>query len=106
MGDSGSDARLIKGNRDGDLRDTLSQRLQHRVQSGMGDTDRGLLEQLQLWRPLNDDGIVRKRYDLLRIKLIPNREHQLQIFMLRQASNNGAENTHPAIQYRPHRSVD
>src|SRR5258708_347859 len=102
VGDSWRDARLIKGNRDGYLRDALSQRLQHGVQPRMGDADRGLLEQFQLWRSLDDDGIFRNGSDLLRIKLITYREHQLQISMLGHASNNGAKNIQPAIQYGPH----
>src|SRR5260221_10886877 len=61
VGDSRSYGGLIIGYRDGYLRDTLSQRLQHRVQSRMGDTDRGLLQQFQMWRLLYDDGIARNR---------------------------------------------
>ena len=99
--DSRGHAGLIKGYRDGYLRDTLSQRLQHRVQSRMGDTDRSALQQLQLWRLLYDDGVVRNRSDLLRIDLIAYGKHQLQILMLREGSSDAAEGIQLGIQYKP-----
>jgi len=51
---------------------------------------------------LYNDGIVRNRSDFLRIDLVANGKHKLQIFMLCQGSYNGAEDIDPAIQYRPH----
>src|SRR6266481_8340026 len=90
-------AGLIKGYRNGYLRNTLSQRLQHRVQPRMGDTDRGLLQQLQLWRPLDDDGIAGNRSDLLGVKLVPYRKNQLSVFMLGDTGYNHIEDVGPAI---------
>ena len=75
VGYSRSDAGLIIGYWDGYLRDTLSQRLEDRVQSRMGDTDGGLFQQFQLRRLLYDDGIVRNRSDLLRIDLVAHGKH-------------------------------
>jgi Histidine kinase-, DNA gyrase B-, and HSP90-like ATPase len=43
----------------------LSQTLQHGVQSGMSDTDRGALQQFQLRPTLDHDGAVQNRSDLL-----------------------------------------
>src|SRR4029077_21022344 len=86
MRDSRRDTRLIIGYRDGYLRNALSQRFQDGVQPGMGDTDRGLFQQLQLWRPLYDYGIARDRADLLRIDLIADGKHELQIFIFRKGS--------------------
>src|SRR6516165_235715 len=70
MRDSRCDTGLIIGYRDRYLRNALSQRFEHGVQPGMGNTDRGALQQLQLWSLLYNDRIVRDRTDLLGIDLI------------------------------------
>jgi hypothetical protein len=57
-----------------------------------------LLQQFQLRRPLYDDGVVRNRSELIRIDLIAHGKHQLKIFMLGQAGNNGAEDIQPTVQ--------
>src|SRR5215831_17195679 len=72
----------------------------------MGDTDRSLFQQFQLWRLLDDDGIVRNRSDLLRIYLVTHGKHKLQFFMLCQGRYNGAEDIDAAIQDRSHRSIN
>ncbi len=41
----------------------------------MSDTDRGLLQQLQLWRPLYDDGVLGNWSDLFGIDLIAHGKH-------------------------------
>src|SRR5215472_8286100 len=105
MSDSGRHTRLIIGYGDGYLRNALSQRFEHGVQPGMGDTDRGLFQQFQLRRPLYDDGIIRNRSDLMRIDLVAHGKHKLQTLMLCQGSYNGAKDIDPAIQDRSHRSV-
>ena len=105
MRDSRSDTGLIIGYWDRYLRDTLSKRLEYRVQPRMGDTDRGLFQQFQLWRLFYDDGVARNRSDLLGIDLFAHGKHELQIFMLCQGSYNGPKDIDPAIQDRSHRSV-
>src|SRR5262249_42017783 len=100
------DTGLIIGDRDPYLRNALDQRFEHGVQSGVGDTDSGLFQQLQLRRPRYDNGIVRNRSDLLRIDLIAYGKYELQIPILRHSGYDSAEDIHLAVQNRPHRSVD
>ena len=47
-------------------------------------------------------GIFRNRSDPVRIDLIADGKHQLQIFIFRQGRDDSVEDIHPAIQYRPH----
>src|SRR6516225_8488354 len=102
MRDSRRDTGLIISYRNSQLRNALCQRFEHGVQPGMGDTDCGLFQQLQLWRTLYDDGIVRDRSDLLRIDLIADGKDELQIFILRHGSYDSAEDMHLAVQNGPH----
>jgi hypothetical protein len=66
---------LITGHRDGYLRNTLSQTLQHGIQAGMSDADRSALQQFQLRCVFDQDGVARKPPNLLWIDLIANRKH-------------------------------
>jgi hypothetical protein len=59
-----------------------------------------------LWHSLCNDGIFRNGPDLLRIDLIADRKHELQIFILRDRGDDTAEDIRLAVQNRPHRSVD
>jgi hypothetical protein len=60
------------------------------------------LQQLQLRCLPYGDGIARNRSDLLRIELIANGEHQLQIFVLRGGRCHGAEDIHYTVLQGPH----
>src|SRR5262249_34930076 len=72
----------------------------------MGDTDRGLFQQLQLGSALYNDGIARDWSDLLWIDLIADGKYELHIFILRHRSYDSAEDIRLAVQNGPHRSVD
>jgi len=85
-----------------EMRNALSQRFERGVQPGMGDANCDLFQQLQLRHPPCNDGIVWSGSDLLRIDLIADRKHELQIFILRHRSYDGAENIHLAVQNSPH----
>jgi hypothetical protein len=63
----------------------------------MSNTNGSPLQHVHLGRLFYDDGVIRNRPDVLRIKLIADGKNQLGIFVLGHTSCNGAENVNLTI---------
>src|SRR5260221_1323000 len=102
IGYSCSNPGLIIANRNSDLRNALGQSLEHRIQSGVRYAERRALKQFQLRCALYEDGIAGERSNLLRLKVIAHRKHELHISLRCDGCHDCAEDIRQTILQYSH----